>query len=101
MAANEFIKKAHTAVEYSAAQLQELKRCAEDPVYFISNYCYIQHPTLGKIKFKLRPYQERIIRALKDNRWNVILQGRQSGKSESTAAYAYWFACFHESKNVL
>lgn len=99
--ANEFIKKANSEVEYTAEQVQELKRCAEDPVYFISNYCWVQHPTRGKVKFKLRPYQRKIIEALKNNRWVSILIGRQAGKTETTAAYAYWFACFHEAKNVL
>lgn len=99
--ANDFIKKAHSETEYTAAQLQELKRCAEDPVYFISNYCYIQNQMLGKVKFVLRPYQVRIIESLHANRFNILLIGRQCGKTETTAAYAYWFATFHPDKNVL
>jgi len=98
---NEFIKKAHSETEYTPQQLQELKRCAEDPVYFISNYCYIQNQKLGKVKFKLRPYQERIIRSLHQNRFNILLIGRQCGKTETTEAYAYWFSTFHDNKNVL
>ena len=98
---NEFIKTPHQQEEYEAWQVQELKRCAEDPVYFISNYCWVQHPQLGKVKFVLRPYQVEIIRAIQNNRWTVLLIGRQAGKSETCAAYAYWFACFHKSKNVL
>jgi hypothetical protein len=99
--ASEFIKKPNAKVEYTAEQLQELKRCAEDPVYFISNYCYIQHQKLGKIKFRLRPYQIRIVESLHHNRFNILMIGRQCGKTETTAAFAFWFASFHSDKNVL
>lgn len=98
---SEFIKKAHSETEYTAEQLQELRRCALDPVYFINNYCYIQNQMLGKVKFVLRDYQVRIIRSLHENRFNILMIGRQCGKTETTAAYAYWFSCFHADKNVL
>jgi hypothetical protein len=98
---NEFIKTAHTELEYTPEQIQELKKCAEDPVYFISHYCYVQHPTKGKVLFKLRPYQEKIVRAMQHNRWTILLIGRQAGKSETSSAFAYWFACFHSDKNIL
>ena len=98
---SDFIKQAHSETEFTAEQVQELKKCAEDPVYFINNYCYIQHQTLGKIKFNLYPYQIKIIRSFHSNRWNILLQPRQSGKSQITSAYAYWFANFNNDKNVL
>ena len=104
MGISDFIRKAHVELEYTPDQVQELKKCAEDPVYFINNYCYIQSqdPKLpGKIKFNLRPYQEKIIRSLHKNRFNILMVGRQSGKTETTAAYAYWFSIFNENKNVL
>lgn len=101
MASSEFIKKAGTATEYTHHQLLELEKCAKDPVYFINNYCYIQNQMLGKVKFKLRPYQERIIRSLHENRFNILMIGRQCGKTETTAAYAYWFSIFNSDKNVL
>lgn len=97
----EFIKAPHLEESYTPEMIQELKKCAEDPVYFISNYCYIQNQALGKVRFKLRPYQERIIRSLHQNRFNILLIGRQCGKTETTAAYAFWFSCFHKDKNVL
>ena len=99
--AKDFVKAPHLELEYSGFQLQELKRCAMDPVYFINNYCYLQHQTLGKIKFKLHPYQTKIVESFKNNRFNILMQPRQSGKSQLTAAFAYWFACFSPNKNVL
>ena len=35
----------------------EFKKCASDPLYFMENYCYIQHPIRGKLKFVLYPFQ--------------------------------------------
>lgn len=77
---NEFIKQANTEIEFTSEQIEELKKCANDPIYFISNYCYIQNQVDGKVKFNLRPYQKRIIDSLHKNRFNVLLIGRQCGK---------------------
>ena len=32
-------------------------KCVQDPSYFINQYCTIQHPQRGKIKFKLYDFQ--------------------------------------------
>jgi hypothetical protein len=98
---NEFIKKPNTEAEYSAFTIQELKKCKSDPVYFISNYMFVQHPKLGKIPLRLHDYQIRCIRAFQQNRWCVVKAGRQLGKSTVIAAYLLWFACFHFDKYIL
>ena len=36
---------------------QNYVKCAKSPSYFINEFCTIQHPQRGKIKFKLYPYQ--------------------------------------------
>ena len=35
---NPLLKSTNVAVKYTAEQLQEYVKCAEDPVYFIQNY---------------------------------------------------------------
>ena len=35
--------------KFTEEQLVELARCAEDPKYFMINYCWIQHPTKGML----------------------------------------------------
>jgi superfamily II DNA or RNA helicase len=87
MAKNNFVKSANVDTEFDAHKLQELKKCATDPVYFVKTYCYIQHPTLGKIKFTLRPYQERILRAFVSNRLVLLMQPRQTGKCVLNKTY--------------
>lgn len=80
---------------------EEYVKCALDPIYFMRNYCYIQHPVQGKIKFDLYDFQERTLKDLKDNDYNVILKARQLGISTLTAGYSLWLMNFHNDKNIL
>ena len=76
-------------------------RCSQDPVFFMRNYCYIQHPKRGKIKFNLYDFQEDSLTELKENRYNVILKSRQLGISTLSAGFALWSMLFTDSFNVL
>ena len=80
---------------------QQYMMCAKDPVFFMRNYCYIQHPKRGKIKFNLFPFQEESLTELRDNRYNVILKSRQLGISTLSAGFALWSMLFAEDFNVL
>ena len=60
---------------------EQYLKCANDPVYFMRKFCYIQHPIRGKIKFNLFPFQEESLSTLQNNRYNVILKSRQLGIS--------------------
>ncbi len=57
----------------------EWDRCAEDKYYFFENYVYVQAPK-GKMLFKPRDYQRRIIDACTKHRSVVGQAGRQAGK---------------------
>ena len=79
----------------------EYKRCAKDPVYFFRKYCYIQHPTLGKIKFNLFKFQEMVLKELFDYDYSIILKSRQLGISTLSAGIALHMMIFNKDKNVL
>lgn len=79
----------------------EYLRCAQDPIYFLKKYCLIQHPTKGKILFKLYPYQEELINHAQENDRVVILKSRQLGISTLSAGYSLWMMLFHTDKNIL
>lgn len=79
----------------------EFKRCALDPVYFMKKYCIIQHPTRGKIPFKLYGFQETCLTDFKDNRFNIILKSRQLGLSTLSAGFILWKMIFNEDFNAL
>lgn len=98
---NPNVKKPNTVEEYTPEQIQELKRCAEDPVYFIENYVKIQHPTKGAVAFDLHPYQRKVIKAYLDERFVVVLSARQTGKTTISAAYLLWYSIFHFDKTIL
>ena len=80
---------------------REYLKCVQNPVHFMRKYCTIQHPTKGKVKFDLYPFQEKCLTEFKDNRYNIILKARQLGISTLSAGYALWLMLFHNDKNVL
>ena len=80
---------------------QEYIKCAKDPAYFMKKYCYIQHPTRGRILFSLYPFQEKVLHLFRDNQYLVTLKSRQLGISTLAAAYSLWLMLFHKDKNVL
>ncbi len=79
-ASNPFLKSANEQHEYTPDHMAELEKCSEDPVYFIQNYCIIQHPVKGPVPFELYDYQIEMIRAFEKNRQCIVLSARQTGK---------------------
>ena len=79
----------------------EYVKCATDPVYFMKKYCLIQHPTKGKIPFKLFPYQEELTHDIQESDRIIILKSRQLGISTLSAGYSLWTMLFHTDKNIL
>ena len=80
---------------------QEYIKCAKDPVYFMKKYCYIQHPTRGRIQFNLYPFQEKVLTLLNKNDRNIILKSRQLGISTLSAGISLWMMVFQKDKNIL
>lgn len=80
---------------------QEYIKCAKDPAYFMKKYCYIQHPTRGRILFNLYPFQDKVLHLFRDNQYVITLKSRQLGISTLASAYALWLMIFHKDKNVL
>ena len=102
MSANtDLIKKPYTKQKYTANELKELVRSAEDPKYFIRNHCYIQHPTRGRLKFQLYEYQERLIDVYHNYRYSIAMLPRQTGKSTCAAGYLLWYAMFNPDSVIL
>jgi hypothetical protein len=77
---NPYLKSANAEDTYTYDEITELKKCYEDPVYFINNYVKIVHPTKGTVPFKLFDYQEEMVRAFHEERYTIVLSARQTGK---------------------
>ena len=57
-------KKAHAKIKFTEQQILELNKCMDPksgPLYFCKNYCMIQHPTKGSMKFEMYKYQEGLV----------------------------------------
>jgi hypothetical protein len=80
---------------------QEYIKCAKDPAYFMKKYCYIQHPTRGRILFNLYLFQDKVLHLFRDNQYLITLKSRQLGISTLAAGYSLWLMLFHKDKNVL
>jgi hypothetical protein len=89
------------ATPQKTKQVQEIIRCGKDPVYFFNNYVKIQHPTRGLLPFKTYPFQDDCVKDFIDNRFTIVVKGRQLGLSTLVAAYAVWLALFQKDKNIL
>lgn len=83
---NPNIKSANTESTFTSHEIMELRRCAQDPVYFISTYVKVQTTTDGIVPFELRPYQINMIKAYQSNRFSVVLSARQTGKEQPHSA---------------
>ena len=81
--------------------LQEFTKCAQDPVYFMKKYCYIQHPQRGRVLFGLYPFQERVLHLFQVNQNVIIVKSRHLGISTLAAGYTLWLMLFHKDKNIL
>lgn len=86
---------------YTEQELNEILKCRNSPIYFISNYGFLRDPILGKLSFKLYRFQEITLRHFIHNPFNLILKSRQMGLSWLVAAYALWLCLFFEDKKVL
>lgn len=77
------LKKSGVSVNFTQEMVDEWKKCANDPIYFAEKYIKIVHVDHGLIPIQLYEYQKEVIDKFKDNRKNIVLQSRQSGKALS------------------
>jgi hypothetical protein len=97
---NQNLKKSGISIEWTEDRILELKRCTEDPIHFIANYCKIVTLDHGLKLFEPFEYQKRMVDAFQNNRFVVNLLPRQMGKSTIVAAYILWYACFNKNKFI-
>ena len=97
---NPNVKKDGVVQQWSAELVEEYSRCMKSPSYFAEKYCKIISLDQGLVPFKLYPYQKKMFNQFEENRFNVVLACRQSGKSISACAYLLWFALFNSEKTI-
>jgi hypothetical protein len=97
---NANLKAAGITFQFTPDQVQEYLKCAQDPIYFIENFCYIVTLDYGLKLFKLYDCQKKKIDIIHNNRRVILMEGRQQGKTTSSAAYILWYTLFHDNKTV-
>lgn len=93
------LRKANLNYQYTDEETLEILKCKKDVLYFAEKYVYLMTP-IGKQIVKLRKYQKRLLKAMQDNRWNILLQSRQSGKTTTTAIFFCWYLLFNIDKTA-
>ena len=84
----------------SSEILNEYTRCLMDPVHAIETYLETFDKTQeGFVPFNLFYKQKEIVKAYKDNRFNIITKPRQAGVSTTTAAYLAIQVAFADKDN--
>jgi len=97
---NPNVKRDGVNEQWTPEKLAEYKKCMLDPVYFAERYVKVISLDRGLVNFKLYPYQKDMFNHFNNNRFNIVLACRQSGKSISACAYLLWFALFNPEKTI-
>jgi hypothetical protein len=100
--ANENILRGRLKLENEYTVLQKLEwiKCRDSVIYFIEKYVQIISIDDGVIPFIMYDYQKELIQLYNDSRFVIATQCRQSGKTQTTAAFLLHFAIFNSSKNI-
>lgn len=84
---------------YTTFQMLEWIKCALDVAYITRKHVKIISIDDGLIPFRLYDFQTDLLHLYQNNRFIISMQARQTGKTQTTAAYIMWFIMFHEAKN--
>lgn len=97
---NPNLKQIGLQLQFTTEQIQEIARCQQDPIYFIENFCHIVTLDRGLELFKLYDCQKKKVHVILNNRKVVLMEGRQQGKTITSAACILWYTLFQDSKTV-
>jgi hypothetical protein len=78
---------AQATTTYAQAVKINRETAKNDPVFFMKNFCKIQHPKRGRIPFLLYPAQEDALTDFKNYQYNIVNKTRQIGLSTLIAGY--------------
>lgn len=108
------LKAPNIVFEMTPEEYDEYNKCYEDPLYYVRHYCKFQTDDDYQL-VKLRPFQERVIQTVTEerfidasceklgpkNRSIIWMAARQSGKTTTISSFLSWMLIFHASRNIL
>lgn len=81
-------------------EFDDLTKVSQD-VFEFAKFIHLIHPTRGRVKFDLYPYQKMVLWHFLTKRFNIILKFRQAGITELISLYCLWLAMYHPNKNIV
>lgn len=97
---NPLVLKRTATFDYSELQKLEYIKCMKNISYFSRKYIQIISIDDGVIPFNLYDFQEELLELYNKNRFVISMQCRQSGKTQTTAAFILHYITFTPSKTV-
>jgi hypothetical protein len=93
-------RRGNIVFEYTDEEMQHIKRCATDILYFAENFATVMTDK-GLQRIELRDYQKDMLVNFVNNRFNVCLASRQIGKTICSSIFIAWYVLFNYDKNAL
>jgi hypothetical protein len=97
---NTSLKNTQVNINWTPHKLEELEKCAADPIYFIQNYVNVVTIDEGVVGFKLWDFQKKFVSLIHKERNTIGCWSRQSGKSTTVVSYFLHYILFNKYKNV-
>lgn len=95
------LRKPGLTFKMSSLEVDEYIKCKMDIQYFAEEYCWVKGEKGEPVKLVLRDYQKEILDNFFNNRFNILMASRQTGKTISSAITMLHFVLFNNNKNVL
>jgi len=94
------LRRGNILFEYTPYELNEIRKCREDILYFADTYCKLMTDN-GYELIKTAPHQREVLLNYVNNKFTISMQSRQSFKSTTASIFIAWVTCFSYDKNVL
>ena len=95
------LRRANIPFKYTEDEMEILKICINDKIFFGNNFINLKDAEKGWQQIKLRDYQEKLLKSYSDNRWNIVLYPRQSGKTTTTIVEIVHFCISNYDKDIV
>lgn len=87
----------HTFTQH---EIDEFRKCVDDPVYFATKYIRIINVDRGLMPFEMWNFQEDMLRSFSANRFNICKLPRQVGKTTTAVAFLLHYILFNKDVNI-
>jgi len=74
------LRKAGLTFRMSSTEIDEYVKCKMDIQYFAEKYCWVKGEKGEPVQLRLRDYQKEILDNFFNNRFNILMASRQTGK---------------------